>query len=409
MAARRAVLLSGSLGMGHEMLVRSCTSVLRGCGWDVQSFDCMELLGRRLGAAGQRAFTRLLATAPALYDGLHFAHLRAGSPLAERMASGASARLAPVLRELLAAADPDLVLSVFATGAAAAASLRRDTGLRARTLVLCTDVTLHRVWAAEGTDLFLATSPAAAASVLRYLPRADVAVIPPPVRASFYDAPSKDKARADLGIPADGVCALVLDSGWGFGPLEASVGAMARAGIEVLAVAGHRAAVEARFRAVAARDRHVHPYGFVEDVPRLMAAADVVIALPGATTCSEARVVGRPLLLLDLMPGHGRENALHELELGDAAVCGARPQDVVESVLALLDRRPNGLLARRRPAARWEPAFLAALRAAGVDVGTRQGDAGDAVRDGGTAEQRSGAPRPGRPDPVARRHVAARA
>ena len=56
-----------------------------------------------------------------------------------------------------------------------------------------------------------------------------------------------------------------------------------------------------------------------------MAAADVVVALPGANTCAEVRVVGRRLLLLDVMPGHGRDNLLHELELGQAHTCVATP------------------------------------------------------------------------------------
>jgi processive 1,2-diacylglycerol beta-glucosyltransferase len=96
-------------------------------------------------------------------------------------------------------------------------------------------------------------------------------------------------------------------------------------------------------------------------VPELMAAADIVVALPGATTCGEARAVGRPLLLLDVMPGHGRDNLLHELELGAAEACGTSPCDVTASALALLDKvarpaRPAG------PAPRWEPAFSAALQ-----------------------------------------------
>ena len=68
------------------------------------------------------------------------------------------------------------------------------------------------------------------------------------------------------------------------------------------------------------------PFGFTDRVPELMAAADLVVALPGATTCSEARVVGRQLLLLDVMPGHGRDNLLHELELGGAHVCLPTPR-----------------------------------------------------------------------------------
>lgn len=363
---QRAVVLSGSLGLGHEMLVRSCGAILGRSGWQVESLDCMSLLGRRSGAAGQRLFTRTVSALPGAYDALHFAHLRTGSPLARALDASASARLMPALRERLEREPADLVLSVFATGASAAAKLRATAQIDSPAVVLCTDVTLHRLWVQPGTDLFLATSPAAAASVLRYLPRANVAVIPPPVRLPFYDAPSKEKARAELGIPRDDPCVLLIDSGWGFGPLDARVGALGRAGIHVLAVAGRRRDVEASFRALATSDEHVHPFGYVEDVPLLMAAADVVIALPGATTCAEARVVGRPLLLLDAMPGHGRENVLHELELGDALACGPEPGDVVEAVLALMDG--GQLLGHARRPGRWEPAFADALARVGVHL-----------------------------------------
>lgn len=361
----RAVVLSGSLGLGHEMLVRSCAAALEQSGWRVRSLDCMALLGRRSGPASERTFNHVVGAIPAFYDGLHFAHLRTGSRLATFMDDRACGRLVPALRADLAARPADLVLSVFATGASAAARLKAETPGR-RTVVLCTDVTLHRLWVSAGTDLFLATSPAAEASVRRYLPRARVSQLPPPVRAAFYHAPAKAKARAALGIPHDRPCLLVIDSGWGFGPTERSVDALAEADVEVLAVAGRQVAVEARLRALAQRRSRVHPFGFVDDVPVLMAAADAVVALPGATTCAEARVVGRPLLLLDLMPGHGRENVLHELELGGARVCGPTHEDVVEAALALLDELPR--MPRPKPTPRWEPAFAAALRGIGLDV-----------------------------------------
>ena len=122
--------------------------------------------------------------------------------------------------------------------------------------MLCTDVAVHRMWVAEGTDLFLVTSPAAAASVRRYLPRAAVAVVPPPVRSAFYAAPAQEQARAALGVPPAEFCVLVIDSGWGFGPLAESVAALAEAGVHVLAVAGR----DQRARAAApGAGRHGRP------------------------------------------------------------------------------------------------------------------------------------------------------
>jgi processive 1,2-diacylglycerol beta-glucosyltransferase len=360
-----AVLLAGSLGLGHEMMARSCADLLERSGWRTRSLDSMSLLGPRGGAAGERVFGRLVAI-PGLYDGLHFAHLRTGSRLAGLMDRAARAKLVPALQAELERQPASLVISVFATGASAAADVKaRMPGLR--TVVLCTDVTVHRMWVAEGTDLFLVTSAAAAASVRRYLPRARVSVVPPPVRSEFYAAPPQQEARASVGVPVNAFCVLVMDSGWGFGPLADSVSALADAGVHVLAVAGRQRAIERRFREMARSMPRITPFGFTDRVPELMAAADLVVALPGATTCSEARVVGRHLLLLDVMPGHGRDNLLHELELGAAHVCVPTARGVTASVLALRDQAIGPLL-RTGPAARWEPACLAALQQIGLDL-----------------------------------------
>jgi processive 1,2-diacylglycerol beta-glucosyltransferase len=360
-----AVLLAGSLGLGHEMLARSCADVLERSGWRTRSLDSMSLLGAKSGEASERLFGRLVAI-PGLYDGLHFAHLRTGSRLADLMDRAASARLVPSLRAELERQPADLVLSVFATGASAAAKLKAAAPAR-RTVVLCTDVAVHRIRVSEGTDLFLVTSPAAAASVRRYLPRAAVSLVPPPVRPAFYAAPSQQEARVALGVPLEGFCVLVIDSGWGFGPLVESVSALAAAGAHVLAVAGRQQSVERRLRELARVTPRITPFGFTDRVPELMAAADVVVALPGATTCSEARVVGRQLLLLDVMPGHGRDNLLHELELGAAHACLPTPDGVTASALALRDEAPCPD-AHATQAPRWEPAFVAALARVGLDL-----------------------------------------
>jgi processive 1,2-diacylglycerol beta-glucosyltransferase len=360
-----AVLLTGSFGLGHEMMARSCTGLLERSGWRARTVESMSLMGPVAGGVGERLFGRLV-TIPGVYDGLHFAHLRTGSRLAGLMDRAATARLVPALRAELERQPADLVLSVFATGASAAARLKAQMpGLR--TVVLCTDVSVHRMWVAEGTDLFLVTSPAAAASVRRYLPRARVSVVPAPVRSEFYDAPPQEQARAAMGVPPEAFCALVIDSGWGFGPLVDGVSALADAGVHVLAVAGRDRAIERRLKQLAGASPRITAFGFTDRVPELMAAADVVVALPGATTCSEARVVGRPLLLLDVMPGHGRDNLLHELEQGGAHVCVPTARGLTASALALRDETVAAA-PRSGPAARWEPAYVAALRRLGLDL-----------------------------------------
>jgi processive 1,2-diacylglycerol beta-glucosyltransferase len=378
--ALSALLLSGPLGLGHEMPARSFRDVLQRSGWQVRTRDSMALLGSAAAQTGQRVFGRLMSV-PGVYDGLHFAELRTGSRIAQLAEHATARRAVPALRAELDRAPVDLVLSVFATGALAAGGLRA-AGQSAwpaaardfRAVVYCPDVAAHKLWVHEGTDLFLVSSPAAAASVRRFRPRAPIAVIPPPVRAAFYETPDQQAARTAIGIPADARCALIIDSGWGFAPLAGAAAGLAAGGVHVLAVAGRNAGVERELRELAAGQPNIFPFGFTDMVPELMAAADLVVTLPGAATCAEARVAGRRLLLLDVMPGHGRDNLLHELEQGNAEVCGPTAADVTASALAVLDTGLETGLDGARPGAdvprapRWEPAFAAALGRVGLEM-----------------------------------------
>ena len=378
---KQAVILSGSLGLGHDVISEVVAESLTHLGWESRTLDCMGLLGRRAGRAGDWVFRRLTAM-PGVYDGLHFAHFRPGTRLAAAMDRAATSRLVPALDAELRRRPADLVIAVFATGASAAARLSGGAP-GPRTAVLCTDAVPHSLWVREGIDLFLVTSPAAAASVRRYVPHARACVVPPPVRPAFYRPLSQAVARRSLGVPADARCALLMGGGWGLGPLEAAAGALAAAGVHVLAVAGRNRRLAGRLEALASGAPRVHAFGFTERIVELMIACDVVVTLPGATTCGEARAVGRRLVLLDAMPGHGRENLQHELELGGADACNARPKDLTASVLAALDRArrpgPDG----RRPAGEWDRAFAAALASIDVEAtAPLPGPAGDLTAPG---------------------------
>jgi processive 1,2-diacylglycerol beta-glucosyltransferase len=361
---RRALLLSGSLGAGHEVHARACASSLAGRGWSTKVLDAMQLLGPRGGSAGEAVFRGMLAV-PGLYDAFHFAALRPGGPLALAADAAARRQLVPRLRDYLDANPADLAISVFAT-AASAVSVLADRYPGMSHVVLCSDVTPHRLWVHPNVDLYLVTSAAAEAAVRRYQPRARVQVVPPPVRPGFRDPPSQEEARAGLHLDGQDPAVLLMSGAWGLGPLAQAAAALADAGVSVLAVAGRNARLESRLRAAAQGRPRLHVFGYTERIPELMAAADLVITSSG-DTCAEARTVGRPLLVLDVVQGHGRDNLQHELELGDAGVTSPRPAEVLRTTLAALERvKPPSPGAARPPL--WEDAFSAALETIGLNA-----------------------------------------
>jgi len=360
-SGHRALLVSGALGMGHAVTARACADSLAERGWSVQTLDAMRRLGRRAGGAGERVFRSMLAV-PGLYDAFHFAALRPGTRLALLADAGARHQLIPRLAGYLDRYPADLAISVFATGASAISVLAGRYPAMTH-VVLCWDVTPHRLWVHPNVDMYLVTSQAAERAVRRYQPRAKVRIVPSPVQAAFYTPPARTGARDTLGIPDRAPCVLLMSGGWGLGPVAKAAAALGDAGVHVLAVAGRNARLEATLRAVAERQPRVRAFGFTDRVPELMAAADLVITSSGGT-CAEARVVGRPLLVLDVLPGHGRDNLQHELELGNAYVTSARHEDVVASALAAL--AAGGETKPAYGAGDWDAAFSAALAALGL-------------------------------------------
>lgn len=361
MSERRALLLSGSLGMGHDVMAEACADSLRSRGWSTELLDSMRLLGGRGRTAGESVFRAMLAI-PGLYDAYHFAALRTGNRLALRTEAAACRNIVPRLGAYLDARPADLAISVFATAAAAVSRLRRPGTAH---VVFCTDVTPHRLWVQPHVDLYLVTSHAAGCAVQRFDPAARIAIVPAPVRAGFYTAPPQAAARSSLGLPENEPCVVLMSGAWGIGPLASVAAALGRAGVQVLAVAGRNRRLAARLREVAAAHPEVHPFGYTDRIPELMSAADLVVTASG-DTCSEARVIGRHLLLLDVVPGHGRDNLQHELELGGADVTSAHPADVARNALAALGRIKPPPPGPTRTDRQWEAAFSAALTRIGL-------------------------------------------
>jgi hypothetical protein len=369
MSRPAALVLTGDLGMGHHMVSQVVADSLERQGWRTEILDCMTLLGPLASRAGEWVFHRLTAI-PSLYDATYFAHLRPGSRLALAMDRAATARLIPALTAHLTGDPVELAVATFATGASAIAQLafRTEVTNPPASVALCTDVGPHRLWVRDGLNLFLVTSPAAAAAVRRHAPRLPIAIVPPPVRAPFYEVPGAAVARAALGLAPDGPCVLVMGGGWGLGPMAETARALADRGVTVLAVAGHNHRLGQSLAEMARRNPRLIAYDFTNQIPLLMAAADLVLTTPGATTCSEARVVGRPLMLLDVMPGHGRDNLQHELEMGRADVCDPDPARLVDCVLEALRRTSSG--EGQAPASdRFPDTFAAALGRAGIVPG----------------------------------------
>jgi UDP-N-acetylglucosamine:LPS N-acetylglucosamine transferase len=87
--------------------------------------------------------------------------------------------------------------------------------------------------------------------------------------------------------------------------------------------------------------------GWTDDMPALMAAADVLVQNAGGLTCMEAFAAGLPVVSFRPIAGHGRENALHMERAGVAPLARDRAE-----LAAVLDRATGPEGAQQVAAAR---------------------------------------------------------
>jgi processive 1,2-diacylglycerol beta-glucosyltransferase len=85
--------------------------------------------------------------------------------------------------------------------------------------------------------------------------------------------------------------------------------------------------------------------GFVTNMHELMALADLIITKPGGLTTSESLALGKPILILDPIPGQEAANSDFLLEHGAAAKI-TRVEDVPYRLEKLLGSRRLAAMVR---------------------------------------------------------------
>lgn len=175
-------------------------------------------------------------------------------------------------------------------------------------VVYLTDPSVHRLSVSSAARPTIAPTEGAARRA-QQLGAGRTVVAPPLVGPAFRPlrcAAERDRLRGAFGLPRRVPLALVAAGSWGVGEVEQSTADVAASGRAApVVVCGHNDVL--RRRLVAAGHRHV--FGWVDAMPELIRACDVVVQNAGGLTVSEARASGVPVLTYRCLPGHGRTNA----------------------------------------------------------------------------------------------------
>lgn len=212
---------------------------------------------------------------------------------------------------------------------------------------IVTDFEAHALWMEPCVDLFCVAAPATKARlVARGADAVSVAVTGIPIASKFSTRVDAAAIRAGFGFRPDRPTLLVLGGGFGMGPVLEILGELDKVErpLQVIVVCGRNEKL--RRQVEAAPNRHtVRVLGFATNMQELMAASDLILTKPGGLTTSEALAMGKPLFILNPIPGQEAANSDFLLEQG-AAVKANCLEDLPFKLTTLVDSKKLAQMAR---------------------------------------------------------------
>jgi processive 1,2-diacylglycerol beta-glucosyltransferase len=210
-----------------------------------------------------------------------------------------------------------------------------------------TDFEAHALWMNPCVDLYcVAAEETKARLVARGAAAENVVPTGIPIAAKFLSKPDPQVVRQTLGLRDDQPVLLVLSGGFGMGPVAEILAELDKVPqpLQTVVVTGRN---EELRRELASRIRKhpTHVLGFSTNMHELMAVADLILTKPGGLTTSEALALGKPLFILNPIPGQEAANSDFLLEHGAAAKVN-RVEDLPFRIAQLLGSKKLAEMAK---------------------------------------------------------------
>ncbi|MEQ4304596.1 glycosyltransferase [Plantactinospora sp. B6F1] len=298
------MIIYASAGAGHDGASQELASRLRGRGLQADCVDLADIFPWGLGRLLRGTYHGMLSRLPWIY-GLLFSiagNFSRAAPITRTL-------LRPVWPRVLQTLPPDTraVVSTYPVVSQIVGPLRREGRLAVPVITYLTDFAVNPIWVSPGIDVHCAAHHTTRVEA-RALGAGEVRIAGRLVSAAFRPGSTAEKRRARerLGLPVDARLALLVAGSWGVGAVARTAAEIARTGAAVPVVVCGRN--EALFRRLERR-RTGYVFGWVDDMPELLRAADVLVENAGGLTALEAMACGLPVATYRPIPGHGRANA----------------------------------------------------------------------------------------------------
>ncbi len=338
---KRILILTADYGYGHRSAAKAIAQALD----ETYGTDCKVEIVNPLDdprapaflREDQNNYDRLVREMPELYK---LGYQVSESRLAGSLVKGTfTLTLFNVLREIIREKQPDVIVCTYLLYQGILSTVFAIEKRRIPLLTVVTDLeTVSSLWFHPTADRCLVpTQTVYDLAIEAGLPPEKVKVTGIPVRPELVKG-DQDQAslRLSLGWRPDLFTVLAIGSKR-VEHLYEALRVLNHSGLplQLVAVAGGDNELYRRFKET---EWHVdtHCYNFVTEMGTFLQAADCVLSKAGGLIVSEALACGRPLILIDVIPGQETGNANHVVT-GNAGVLAQDPIEVLEAMYHWLE------------------------------------------------------------------------
>jgi len=380
----RVLILTSDAGHGHRSAAEAIAAAIQerypGDCEVVTSNPAREPEAPDLLRGGELGYDRIVQELPELYES---AYEISDSQFASTIGDAVLAVfLFGTIRHLIRQHRPDVIVSTYPLYQGPIGALKLGPDDTAPLVTVVTDlVSIHNVWFSKAADYCIVPTDTARELALQSgLSPGQIKVCGIPVHPDIvHSRQTAAEAKATLGWRQDLTTLLVIG------------GELVNGMVDALRVLDH-SGLPIQLVAVAGRDKALleqlektcwhattRVYGYVSDMPSMMAASDAVICKAGGLTVAEALASGLPIILLDALPGQEEGNAQYVVEKGageqarDAVAILAKVYHWLDQEGTLLKKRAHRAQELGRPQAAFDVAnFVFSVAARKVEGQERQ-------------------------------------
>lgn len=346
---RQVLIISASVGAGHDQAGHALKAVIhqRYPHVRIEFIDFMDSK-YTFNHLLKEVYLEMLASAPSLYNFMYQIAARQGN-VRSNTKYALFQTMQHHMEALFTKYHPDLAIFTHPFPCGAAARIRRKGGISTPLAAIITDFALHDMWFFHEVDeYFVATEELHQAFADRGMSISRVHVTGIPVRQGFRLNCDTSGIRQKLGLSVHMPLVLIMGGGLGLGSMEEALRSVNELDcpVQAVVITGQNTGLFDSLLNIAGELRQpVKVLGFVDNVPELMAAADILITKPGGLTVSEALAAGLPMVFYKPLPGQEEDNARYIIAKG--AAFEASSSAALVAALTVLLSHPQQLHALR--------------------------------------------------------------